>query len=665
MNKSKLAIALLGLFQAASGHARDDSRLDHYLAMSLDELLALEVTISSDSPRPVARAPAVVTLITADDIKATGATNLADLLEGVPGIHVRASSFGYRPLVHFRGANATQTLLMVDGAPMKDLMWGFGIFWKGLPASMIERVEIIRGPGSALFGADASAGVINVITKAAGTIRQSEAGLRAGSFDSQAAWFQHGADWNGYQVGLTAELSDSAGHDPYIGRDADGDSGRAGYGWRNRDLRLGVAKGHWRLDLDYLRHADLEVGLTGGNVLDPVTRANDSRYGIALAYDNPAWHGDWGLGAVLRYQHLDYSSGAGFQEHAPGYVDADDVVYPIGVVNRNQAAERRADFEVKGLYTGFTGHQVRVGAGYSRADLYSVRHVVNDPGDLSQLIDVSDTPDAFAPELARVQRFAYLQDIWFPAEDWELTAGLRYDHYSDFGASVNPRLALVWRSSERLTSKLMYGRAFRAPNYRELYSPTSVADPNPNLKPERSRTWDLAFSYAASKDLNLGAGLYHMALSDLIAAVAGQYQNTGSYAIRGVELEAQWQATRTVRLSGNYSQRDPDAGGDTFYLPRREAYLRADWAFRPGWNWNVQANWTGRQERAANDTRAPVAAQTVVDTTLRYLPGAHWEFAASARNLFDIDAREYTGRSLTDDLPLPGRNFYAEMRYKF
>jgi len=81
---------------------------------------------------------------------------------------------------------------MVNGTPMKDLMWGFGIFWKGLPTSMIERIEIIRGPGSALFGSDASAGVINVITKTAGKIQDSEIGVRAGSFNTKTAWMKHG-----------------------------------------------------------------------------------------------------------------------------------------------------------------------------------------------------------------------------------------------------------------------------------------------------------------------------------------------------------------------------------------------------------------------------------------------------------------------------------------
>ena len=85
----------------------------------------------------------------------------------------------------------------------------------------------------------------------------------------------------------------------------------------------------------------------------------------------------------------------------------------------------------------------------------------------------------------------------------------------------------------------------------------------------------------------------------------------------------------------------------------------------PNWKWNVQAGWIGKHPLPAGDRRAPMDAYTLVDTTVRYSSRRDWEFAASIRNLFDADAREYTSSSLPNNLPLPGRNFYAEMRYKF
>lgn len=651
--------------------------------------MALEVTISTASKQSITKAPAVVTVITAEDIKATGATNIVDALEGVPGIHIRTNQFAFRPFVQFRGANASQTLLMVNGAPMSDLMWGFGIFWKGLPTSMIERVEIIRGPGSALFGADASAGVVNIITKTAGKIDRSEIGVRTGSFNTHNAWAQYGDQWGGFDVAFTADFYTTNGHDPYI--EADGQTlqdqslatnvslapGAAQIGWNNMDLRFSLARANWRVNVDYMKHSDLEIGLTGAGVLDPVTEASDSRFNTSLLYTNELFSENWGLDAELRYQHLDYTSGDGFQERPPGAFDGD---YPDGVINQMRSAEQRVSFEMSGLYKGIDDHALRLGMGHTWQDLFLVEQFINmgtgpdgnplPPG--GPLVDLSDSPYAFAPEKARNISHLFLQDVWSMGEDWELTAGVRYDQYSDFGNTLNPRLALVWQSTDKFTTKLMYGEAFKAPSFQQLFAETSFTLPNPDLDPERSETLELAFSYAATKNLNLGLNIYHFQQSDFIRAqtVMGlskrQYMNSGEHTIRGVEVEARLQATKNLRLSGNYTVRNPD---DNEYRAIQEseqdAYLRADWGLLPGWNWNLQANWIGERARASGDSREPVDDYLIADTTLRYTGHKHLELATSIRNLFDEDAREYTGRSIPGDLPLAERSIFAELRYKF
>ncbi len=674
-----LLITTIGLMQACLAHADSDVRLNHYLSLSLEELLTLEVTISTDTPQTIARASGVVTVITAEDLKATGATNLTEALETVPGINVRASQFAFRPLVHFRGANATQTLLMVDGVPMKDLMWGFGMFWKGLPVSMIDRIEIIRGPGSALFGTDASAGVINIISRSAGTIEGTRAGLRTGSHQTHTAWLRHGADWNGFQIGLTADFGTTDGHHPRIEADAQSitDSaqgtavsyapGLARYGWNSQDIRLGVARGNWRLQADYSAHDDLATGITGAGVLDPTTRANDNRYNIALLYrdDNITEH--WGVDAELRHSHIEYDSGKGFFERPPGYYNG-STYYPTGVVHQTHSAERGTELQVRGRYDGFAGHTIRLGIGYSNQDLYAYDLYANDPADQAHLIGVSPTDPALSPKKSRQISHLFLQDIWSLADNWELTAGARYDDYSDFGSTVNPRLALVWQTTPGLTTKLMYGRAFRAPSYQELFAQTSLSMPNPDLNPERSTTWDLAFTLTPSPDWRLSLNLYRLALSDLIASsgTPAQFQNTGKHTIRGLELEAQWQASPNLRVSGNYSLRNQDHSPyRSVFVPEQDAYLRADWSFRPDWNWNIQANWIGPRPRVTGDPRPTLRSHTLVDTTLRYQARTDLEFAASIRNLFNADARDYTSRALPNDLPLAGRIFFAEIRYSF
>ncbi len=610
MKNYQLIWLLLGLFPALSVHAASDE-VEKLLPLSLEELLEIQVTISTNTLQKLSKAPSVVSVITAEDIKATGTTNLTDILQSLPGVYIRHNLFGFRPQVTMRGANSTNTLLLINGAPVKDLAWSTGIFWKGLPANMIERVEVIRGPGSALFGADAAAGVINVITKTAGKITQSEAGVRAGSFDSQEAWVQHGAQWNGFDIALTADVSHTDGHRPFYGADAQSARGDVSYapghadtGWDNQDIRFSMGQDNWRLLADYTRHSNLDTGLTGAGVLDPQTSASDNQTSLALLYNNASFAKDWGLNAEVRYRDLEYSSGDGFQERPPGYrltVTNPATTYPDGQLNQQRSAERRMNFEVSGLYSGLKDHAIRLGGGHVWQDLYDVDHRVN-YGRISAtttlpagspLVDISNSAYAFAPEKTRRNHYLFLQDVWSFANDWELTAGARYDDYSDFGSTMNPRLALVWQTTDRLTTKLMYGEAFRAPSYLELYSNTSATTPNPNLMPEESKTWDLSFSYIAAQNLKLGLNFFHFAMTDIIGLVhisptMLQYQNGGNHVIRGTEMEAQWQATQT---SADYRQPHPSLAGllDAHFLrhtgrrslPARRLVIHAEVALEP------------------------------------------------------------------------------------
>ncbi|MGH8806330.1 MAG: TonB-dependent receptor plug domain-containing protein, partial [Noviherbaspirillum sp.] len=132
------------------------------------------ISIATGSQQSLRRAPAVATIITAEDIATMGARDLDDVLESVPGIHVSRNSIAYASLFVIRGifsANNSQVLLLQNGVPMTTMFTGGkGGVWGGYPVDHIARIEIIRGPGSALYGADAYAGVINIITKTAADV---------------------------------------------------------------------------------------------------------------------------------------------------------------------------------------------------------------------------------------------------------------------------------------------------------------------------------------------------------------------------------------------------------------------------------------------------------------------------------------------------------------
>jgi iron complex outermembrane receptor protein len=281
----------------------------------------------------------------------------------------------------------------------------------------------------------------------------------------------------------------------------------------------------------------------------------------------------------------------------------------------------------------------------------------------------------------REVNYIYAQDEWNFARDWTLTAGVRRDNYSDFGSTTNPRLAMVWDATLDLTAKLLYGQAFRAPSFNEQYGINPTASGNPNLQPETIKTWESAFSWQARKDTQVNLSLFRYDINDVIRAVptgvgvAAIYQNTGKQHGSGMELETVWDASRTVRLTGNYSYQksiDEATNQDAGYAPHDHIYLRGDWRFVGGWLSSTQINRVADRMRAAGDTRPPVPDYTTVDMTVRTDRSKNqWDYAASVRNLFNATVLEPSLAGPTpqtvpipNDLPQAPRSVWMQVTHK-
>ena len=170
---------------------------------------------ATGSLKPVHLAPSVASVITAEDIKGLGATTLDEVLEAVPGLHVEPSGSAYFASIwSIRGVHATinpQVLLLINGVPFTANYQGSRYLTYQMPVAMISRVEVVRGPGSALHGADAFSGTVNVITKDNFEIDGTQAGARYGSFDTSDLWAQHGGQYNGWDVAFGVESRKTGG----------------------------------------------------------------------------------------------------------------------------------------------------------------------------------------------------------------------------------------------------------------------------------------------------------------------------------------------------------------------------------------------------------------------------------------------------------------------
>lgn len=672
--------------------------------LPLEELGKMRVTsIASGTQTPLDKAAAVATVITEADIIAMGATDLDQVLETVPGLHVGRSDQAYTPKYIIRGITSTynpQTLVLINGIPVTSLFVGNrGNAWGGMPVKAISRIEVIRGPGSALYGADAFAGVINIITKGKRELEGTRVGARAGSFDTQAAWLKHGGSYGGFDVGLTVEAEQTDGWKETIDQDLQTvfDQGPApdvslapGPGNNQKKMmeaRLDIAHEHSRLRAGYQGRHDAGTGPGILQALDPHGRYGSDRYNADYTYALPELTPDWGLEGRVSYYRYTQEVERNFKLLPPGTFGG---AYPDGLIGNPEYQEENARFDLSSLYQGFDRHLIRLGAGFYWGDIFEVTESKNftvtlapRPGGLE---DVSDTPEAFLPEKQRTSRYAYAQDEWKLAPDWSLTTGVRYDHYSDFGDTTNPRLALVWAATAETTAKLLYGRAFRAPSIAELFVTSNpIALGNPGLDPETIDTYELAMSHRASDALLATANVFYYDIEDYITfvpvpgggGVLRQAQNVGERKGRGLELEADYSPSYNLRLLANYAYQhseDKQSRADVGEAPQHQVYGRSEWGFLPSWHLDAQLTWVGKQRHAAGDNRPEVDDYTTVDLAVRKLDAvAGLELALSVRNLFDADVREPSPGptpvvpvpAIPNDFPMAGRSIYAELQYQF
>lgn len=669
------------------------------------------ISIATGSAQPIHKAPAVASVVTDKQIERMGATDIDEILETIPGLHVARDAEGFNPIYTFRGIYASfnpQVLMLINGIPITNLFQGDrNLVWGGMPVQAISRIEVIRGPGSALYGADAFAGVINIVTHEADGVSQFKTGVRYGTHNTKDYWISGGGSVGELKYYGVVESHETDGFDEKVRSDAQSilDSligtsaslapGSVNMERENIDARMELAYKNFKLRAGAQIREDTGDYAGAAQALAADNEFSSDRLNVDLTYENEEFLDNLAIKVQTSYLHTTQEVDGDLVLFPAGTIVpplGGFSVYPDGVIGTPEVKERHTRFNFSSLYTGISRHKIAFGSGYYHGELYEVEESKNfgidpstgfpiAPGD--PVVDVTDTEYVFITEGSRENTYVFIQDVWQLFNDWELTAGVRYDHYSDFGDTVNPRLAVVWSTTRNLTTKFIYGEAFRAPSFvqtRAINNPLLVG--NPELDPEEMKSYEIAFDYRPSHDLTFNLNAFYYKWEDIIQFVPGPggavAENSGEQTGHGLEFEVSWQATRDLDVTSNFSWQksdDENLDEDAAYSPEKQFYLSANWSFAESWNLNMQANWVMDRNRASGvgDDRSDVDDYVLVDLTLRHKSlWEHVDMALMVKNLFDEDAREPSLAGglagpppIQDDLPLPGQTVLAEIRYHF
>ena len=628
--------------------------------------------------------PGMVSVLYGDEIEARGITNVAEALNLVPGIQVRINQFGNRQVqirsVGRRFADGNIKFLF-DGMYIGSELFAGAEPVLEIPISLVERIEVIRGPGSAIHGEFAYTGVVNVIPRREGR----RAVLEAGRFDRRGGGIvlsggaaeseEKALRWNLLLFTAETEGADVlTGPDlvSLMGRpDLSNAPGEASEGRRSRGGLFALVRGGFSLRSTWLESLRGEFfGLTGALPSPNEELVNRDQHGM-VELRQQASLGN-GVRAEFHFAGSFYEFSSEDRMLLPPFVQGP--AFPEGTLVGAFEEETRLRGGVELYLNRWRRHEVllafEVGE-VEMGDTYQRANFVPLTGrPLPEVRTFTGENDWLVPGRKRSRWSLAAQDEIKIGSDITLTAGLRFDRYDDVGEELTPRLAAVWRLRPRHILKVQFARAFRPPDFSQMYSTNVVSRGNPENRPMTNDSAEVGYIYRRS-NLVARATWFNSELEGVIAPVGNVQVNTAGARLQGAELELESEIGRSWRFDANLSFTDARDLETDEHLP-----LAADWLANFGilcqprdtFSLSLRARYVSERRREIGDPRAKLASDLVTHLTasLHEVHGSGLTLRAGIDNLFNEDVRApAVWPSYLEDLPRPGRTWWARAVYSF
>jgi len=568
---------------------------------------------------PLEQIGASVTVIPAETIRDQGYRTVDEALRDVPGLDVqRSGSPGKTTTVQIRGANPTQIQVLIDGVRVKSTTSGDFDF-ADLPVDQIERIEVVRGPQSTIYGADAIGGVINIITKRGRGAPSGYLDFEGGNYSTFREQVGASGSAGPWSFALGASRYDFGGQFPNDEADLSSVNGRLAYALPNQGELAWVGR------LSY-GHTGIPFKTVFPD-FDPNREQDDRFWLVSLDWRQPwtTWY-ETSLRLSATEDTLTFRDPADPGEITPGV--------------RSDIVTTRREVDWLNVFRLVPWDTVTAGVEYR-----------SEGGDNKGTFDrTTDTVGLFLQNELRLFERLFL------------TGGVRYDHNSAFGSQTTGRAGLSYVIRETDTRvKGSWAQGFRAPTFNELFFPAFPPCPsfgNPNLRPEESESWDGGIEqHLWSRRIRLGATYFRNDFTNLIQTTlidptnfCFQAQNVGRARSQGAEVEASVAPMEGLLLNLAYTYTDTqDLVGHTPLrrFPKNQLAVTATWEPLPRLTLSGELQFVSSQFEAAGQPRNP--GYTVVNVAAQYRLPWRWgplsglTFHIRVTNLFDEDYQETAG----------------------
>ena len=597
-------------------------------SLSFEDLLNVQVDIASKTSETLSSVPSTMSVFSRKQIQALGVDNAYEVMNFVPGMQsTRGDWVGAVPKDHARGVylDSGNVLVMINGERVNESSFGkASVYMPYIPIEIIEKIEFIRGPGSALYGSNAFLGVMNIVTSKERNALQLVVGNNGrygatGQFNTSlsddtslfASFSYDQKDGESYPQGVKDPLEAlylEAGVDykklqlraRYNETSLDEFLNLAGYSTQNQhtsDNTFVGVKYNWinndKLKLDssysYTKHNISSAGLIAAFddipdfLLGPAWQTTDSKFETELSYQ---FENQWQLAAGIEY------------------------------------AEAK---------------QVEAGVRTNYYDDESML-VIIDPAYFQQgIVTVMDFPE-FASLKYTFETYSAYGQLKIPYSDaLTLFVGARYDDVKDIDSKFSPRLAGVYVINPEHTVKLQYGESFRTPVTNELFSNDDVTVGNPSLRSESVKTTEFVWHYQTS-ELQANAVIFYNELNDFINIEPTQsndalftFTNSFNTQNSGIELDGTWQSSKEFSVTGTYTQYFEDPINASF---KRFASLVSSYNLSDSWQVSLNLLWRDKVEvSSVTGAYFKQSAYSLLGGSLKWQLNANSQLMLKAENL--------------------------------